>query len=199
MTVPIGTDVEFLEASRGGTVSYQDFIGYWDKQISIRVTGETLTTQVTEGGGNRALGEVHADQLEMLADSDGDLATDTLRDSLCQWIVEYNLPGAAIPSIRRQRPKNERAAADTRKAKAEAAKAVDEAITAIVKQASKFEDDQVAREYIVSFDVTDGLSDMTIDALVAARGEFTSEPEVPDPFVTAAVAEFSAARLKKKL
>lgn len=198
VTVPIGTDVEFLEASRGGTVSYQDFCAYWDAQISIRVTGETLTTQVGQNGGNRALGEVHQNQLDVLADSDGDLQTDTLRETLCQWIVDYNLPGAAVPAIRRVRPKNEKAVAETRKAKAEAAKAADEAITAIVKQAAKFEDDQVAREYIVSFDVTDGLSDKTIDALVAARAEFSAEPAEPDPFATGDPAMFSAAWLKKK-
>jgi len=202
VTVPIGTDVEFLEASRGGTVSYQDFCAYWDAQISIRVTGETLTTQVSSSGGSRALGEVHENQLEILADADGDLQTDTLRETLCQWIVDYNLPGAAVPAIRRIRAKNEKAAAETRKAKAEAAKAADEAIAAIVKQAAKFEDDQVAREYIVSFDVTDGLSDKTIDALVAARADFAATPAgpdvPPDPFDDAAVAAFAAARLKKK-
>lgn len=204
VTVPIGTDVEFLEASRGGTVSYQDFCAYWDKQISIRVTGETLTSNVGSDGGSRALGEVHQDQLEILADADGDLQTDTLRDTLCQWVVDYNLPGAAVPAIRRVRAKNEKAAAETRKAKAEAAKAADEAITAIVKQSAKFEDDQVAREYIVSFDVTDGLSDKTIDALVAARKDFVDSPDQPDPFMTSdplepeAVAAFAAARLKKK-
>ncbi len=198
ITVPIGTDVEFLEASRSGSVTYEQFLAYWDAQISIRVTGETLTTQVGASGGNRALGEVHANQLEVLADSDGDLQTDTLRDSLCQWIIDYNLPGAAVPSIRRIRPKNEKDAADTRKAKAEAALSQDKAIAAIVKQAAKFEDDQVAREYIVSFDVTDGLSDKTIDALVAARADFSTSPDLPDPALMTDPVMFSAARLKKK-
>lgn len=198
VTVPIGTDVEFLEASRSGSVSYEQFIAYWDKQISIRVTGETLTTQVTEGGGNRALGEVHQEQLDVLADSDGDLLTDTLREQLAQWIVDYNLPGAAAPAIRRMRPKNEKADAETRKSKAEAAEAVDKAITAIVKQAARFDDDQIAREYILSFGVTDALSDKMIDALVAARHDFKDVAEEPDPFVTADPAMFAAARLKKK-
>ncbi len=202
VTVPIGTDVEFLEASRGGTVSYQDFCAYWDAQISICVTGETLTTQVGEGGGSRALGDVHENQLEVLADADGDLQTDTFRETLCQWIVDYNLPGAAVPAIRRIRNKNEKAEADTLKAKAEAAKAADEAIAAVVKQSAKFEDDQTAREYIVSFDVMGGLSDKTIDALVAARAAFDSAPTAdgmpPDPFAPGAVAAFAAARLKKK-
>lgn len=202
VTVPIGTDVEFLEASRGGSVSYEAFIAYWDKQISICTTGETLTTQVGEGGGNRALGEVHQEQLDILADSDGDLQSDTLREQLVQWIIDYNLPGAVPPSVHRVRPKNEKAAAETRKMKADAAESVDRAIQAIVKQSAKFDDDQVAREYIVSFDITDALSDKTIDALVAARQAFVGDMVEADPFMTDDPAARFAAytdRLKKKL
>lgn len=198
VTVPIGTDVEFLEASRSGSVSYEQFIAYWDKQISICTTGETLTTQVSDGGGSRALGEVHQEQLDVLADSDGDLQSDTLREQLVQWIIDYNLPGAVPPSVYRVRPKNEKAAAETRKTKAEAAEATDRAIAQIVKQAAMFEDDQIAREYIVSFDITDALSDTTIDALVAARHAFVNDPGPSDPFVADDPVAFAAGRLKKK-
>lgn len=166
---PIGTEIAFLEASRSGTVTYEQFVDYWDRQISICVTGETLTTQVGAKGGNRALGEVHQEQLDVLADSDGDLLTDTLRSQLCQWIVDCNLPGAAVPSVWRIRPKNEQAEAGTRKIKAEAAKVLDEAIKQIVKQAAAFEDDEVAREYIVSFDITDALRQMRDPDLVKIR------------------------------
>lgn len=203
ITVPIGTDVEFLEASRSGSVSYEQFLAYWDRQISICTTGETLTTQVGEAGGNRALGEVHQEPLDILADSDGDLLADTLRETLVRWIVEYNLPGAELPSVWRVRPKNERAEAETRKTKADAAAALDKTIAAIVRQAAKFEDDAIAREYLVSFDVTDQLSDKTIDALVAARQAFVSsadpagDPE-GDPFATADPARFAGHGLKKK-
>lgn len=197
--VPIGTDVEFLEASRSGSVTYEQFLSYWDKQISICTTGETLTTQVTDGGGNRALGDVHQAQLDTLADSDGDQLTDTLRDQLVRWIVDYNTPGAALPTITRNRPKNEQAEAETRKTKADAAETLDKAIRAIVKAAATFEDDAVAREYIVSFDITDKLSDKVIDALVAARGEFAGEGTAqPHPFVAADPVQFAAPRLKKK-
>lgn len=198
--VPIGTDVEFLEASRSGSVSYEQFLTYWDRQISIRTTGETLTTQVTEGGGNRALGEVHQEMLDVLADSDGDLLTDTLRAQLCQWIVDYNLPGAAVPSVWRVRPKNEQAEAATREKKASAAEKLDKAIRAIVSASARFDDDETARDYIVSFDITDQLADTTIDALVAARAAFAGEAAEPDPFVAADPADpsFAAARLKKK-
>ena len=109
--MPIGTDIEFLEATRSGSVTYEQWLAYWDRQISICVTGETLTTQVGDAGGNRALGEVHQEMLDLLVDSDGDALADTLREQLLEWIVGYNLPGAAVPYVSRQRPKNEKAEA----------------------------------------------------------------------------------------
>jgi phage gp29-like protein len=198
ITVPIGTDIEFLEASRGGSVSYEQFLAYWDRQISICTTGETLTTQVADSG-SRALGEVHQDMLDLLVDSDGDLLSGTLRDQLIRWIVDYNMPGAALPQIWRVRPKNEKAEAESRKTKAEAAEATDKAIRTIVTAAAKFEDDKIARDYVVSFEVTDDLSDATIDALVAARHAFAGSAE-PDPFASADPTDpaFAANRLKKK-
>ena len=198
ITVPIGTDIGFLEAARSGSVTYEQWLAYWDRQISICVTGETLTTQVGESGGNRALGEVHQEMLDLLTDSDGDALADTLRDQLLQWIVDFNLPGAAVPSVWRVRAKNEKAEAETRQIKAGAAEATDKAIRAVVKGAASFEDDAVAREYIVSFEITDQLSDRTIDALVAARHSFAGAAEEPDPLAFEDDPAFAAAWLKKK-
>lgn len=161
------------------------------------MTGETLTTQVGESGGNRALGEVHQEMLDLLVDSDADLLSDTLRETLIRWLVEYNCPGAELPSVWRVRPKNEKAAAETRQIKAGAAEATDKAIRAIVKAAASFEDDAVAREYIVSFEITDLLSDRTIDALVEARHSFVGQP-YPFAALGGDPRSFSADRLKKK-
>lgn len=199
ITVPIGTDVSFLEATRGGSVSYEAFCAYWDRQISICVTGETLTSQVGDSG-SRALGDVHEEMLSLLVDSDADLLSDTLREQLVQWIVDYNLPGAAVPHVWRIRAANELAEAKTRKEKAGAAEATNKALIEILRAAASFEDDDLAREYIISFDVTDQLSDKAIDGLVEARHSFASG--TPDPFVAEPSAQdiqaAFAARLKKK-
>lgn len=197
VVVPIGTDAEFLEASRSGSVTYEQFLNYWDRQISIAVTGETLTTQVGDGGGNRALGEVHQEMLEMLADGDGDLLSGTLTEQLLTWIVEYNMPGAAVPKIWRERPENQKASADTKKSQAEADEATAKTIRTIVAEAARFEDDDVAREYILSFDVAARLSDKTIDALVEARHAFGSTPPSQNQFVPGDPT-FAANPLKKK-
>ena len=79
---------------------------------------QTLTSAVSSTVGNRALGEVHQEMLDLLVDSDGDALADTLREQLLEWIVGYNLPGAAVPYVSRQRPKNEKAEAETRQVKA---------------------------------------------------------------------------------
>ncbi|MGY9046313.1 MAG: phage portal protein family protein [Rhodobacterales bacterium] len=176
VVMPLGSDVKFLEAARSGSVSYQEFLTYWDKQISICVTGETLTTDIGTSG-SKAASQTHADMLENLVDSDGDLLSDSLREQLLTWIVDYNVPGAAVPSVWRTRTENETEAATTRKAKAEAAMAGDAALAKIVATASRLEQDDDAREYITSFGLTDGLSDGTIDRLVASRFKVSAPSE----------------------
>lgn len=171
VTVPIGTDIEFLEAARSGSVSYQEFLGYWDKQISICVNGETLTTDIGNAG-SKAASETHADMLDMLVDSDGDLQSDTLRQSALQWLVDYNYPGAGVPSVYRVRPSNEQAKAATRKARADAASAEHDALIKVIETAARFDDDTIAREFITSFELTAHLSDAAITRMVEARFAF---------------------------
>lgn len=199
ITVPIGTDVEFLEASRGGSVSYEDFLKYWDKQISICVTGETLTTDIGASG-SRAASETHADMLDMLVDSDADLLTDSLSNTLIQWIVEYNVPGAGVPKVSRERQESATARAAARKAMAEAEAAEVDTLTSIMTLASNIEDDAQAREFMVGFEVVSRMADGSVDQLVIARVAFASsaarEPIKPDGsgIIPAAFAD----RLKKK-
>ena len=118
VVVPMGTDVSFLEATRTGSVSYQDWCAYWDKQMSLTVFGSTLATDI-DGQGSRAAAETHKEVEEQIADGDGDLLSDTLRATLFQWLIDYNMPGAGVPTVRRLRAKNESAHEDLRKKKNE--------------------------------------------------------------------------------
>lgn len=173
LTVPMGTEVKFLEAARSGSVSYKEWLEYWDKQISICILGETLTTDIGSAG-SKAAAETHASMLDLLVDSDADHLSDTLYETLCTWLIEYNFPGAAVPRVWRVRPSNEKDKAETRKAKAEAATSEHAALMEIVKSAAVFDDDDAAREFVVSFDLTHALSDTAIDRLVEARHAFAS-------------------------
>lgn len=169
--IPMDADVDFLEAARTGSISYNDWLAYWDKQIMICVNGETLTTDIGNVG-SKAASETHADMLSLLVGSDGDLLSETLKASLLTWLVEYNFPGAAVPDVWRVKPEDEKGAAEAKKAKADAAKSMDEALTAILETTSMIEDDNVARELIVTSGVVDGLSDKAITRLVEARHAF---------------------------
>jgi phage gp29-like protein len=105
IVVPLGTELAFLEATRAGNAEYEKWCEYWDTQMSLCVFGSTLATD-TQGQGSRSASETHKEAEEQIIDSDADLLSDTLRDTLFRWIIDYNLPGAQAPALRRKRMKN---------------------------------------------------------------------------------------------
>ena len=100
--VPEGMVIELLEASRSGSVdTYEKLVRYMDEQISKAVLGETMsTTAASTGLGSNQAGVQNDVRLEVAKD-DGDELDETLNDTLVRWIVEYNLPGAALPKLER--------------------------------------------------------------------------------------------------
>ncbi|TCT37438.1 phage portal protein family protein [Martelella mediterranea] len=169
--VPMDTDVSFLEAARSGSVSYGEWLAYWDKQITICINGETLTTDIGANG-SRAASETHADILSLLVGSDGDMLSGTLKSQLAQWLIDYNFPGAGVPDIWRVKPEDEKQAAETRKSKADAASASDKALVAVLRTAGMIDDDEAAREMIVGSGIVDHLTETAIERLVEARFAF---------------------------
>lgn len=106
MMAPIGTEVDFLEAKRAGDGSYENWCRYWDEQSAETVLGETLSTNVGSAG-SRAASETHAEESEIIADSDADLLSGTLNETLVRWIVDLNSPSATTPRVKWPRPKNQ--------------------------------------------------------------------------------------------
>lgn len=53
------TEIEFKEAQKDSGDGYNKFAQYIESKMSVNLRGETLTTEVTSSGGNRALGQVH--------------------------------------------------------------------------------------------------------------------------------------------
>jgi phage gp29-like protein len=105
VVVPLGTELTYLEATRAGNAGYERWCEYWDNQMSLCVFGSTLATD-TQGQGSRAASETHKEAEEQIVDSDADLLSDTLRETLFRWILDYNLPAAKTPTLRRKRIKN---------------------------------------------------------------------------------------------
>ena len=97
--IPDSMDIEFLEAARAGTVSYETLCEYMDKQISKAVLGQTASTEGTPGklGNDKSQDDVRQEIIE----ADADLLDGCLNDSLIKWIVDLNFPGVNIyPKIK---------------------------------------------------------------------------------------------------
>lgn len=106
--VPEGMMVEFLEATRSGsTDAYERMARYMDEQISLCVLGETMSTNAQAAGLGSGQADVHNEVRIELCKADADLLSDTLNDTLVRWIVEYNMPGAGLPKVRRDFKKPE--------------------------------------------------------------------------------------------
>lgn len=97
--IPDTMDIEFLEASRAGTVSYAELCNYMDRQISKAVLGQTASTEGTPGklGDEKTQGDVRQELIE----ADADLLDACLNETLIKWIVDYNFPNvSAWPKIK---------------------------------------------------------------------------------------------------
>jgi phage gp29-like protein len=97
--IPDSMDIEFLEAARAGTASYESLCEYMDKQISKAVLGQTASTEGTPGklGNDKLQGDV----LQAGIEADADLLDGCFNDNLIKWIVDYNFPGVTVyPKIK---------------------------------------------------------------------------------------------------
>lgn len=99
VTIPENMAIELLEAKRSGSFeTYERLCAYMDKQMSIAVLGETMTTDVGNAG-SRAAGQVHNDIRLEIVKADTTILAETLEDQLFRPIVEYNVPNAKVPQI----------------------------------------------------------------------------------------------------
>lgn len=94
--IPEGTQIELLEASRGGNASYEQWMHYWDSAIAKVVLGQTMTT---EDGSSYSQATVHYDVRQDLVKADSDLVSQTANNSWVRWLVDYNFAGAAYPQV----------------------------------------------------------------------------------------------------
>ncbi|UXN07525.1 DUF935 domain-containing protein [Bartonella sp. HY761] len=111
LVLPLGSEVSFLGSARDGKATYGEWCSFWDEQTSIAVLGENLSTSLS-GDGSRAATETHLEVSDGIADADADLLSATLNQTLVQWIVDFNMPDAPVPTIWRPRTKNESALED---------------------------------------------------------------------------------------
>lgn len=97
--IPDSMDLEFIEASRAGTVTYESLCEYMDRQVSKAVLGQTASTEGTPGklGNEKAQEDVRQE----ITEADADLLDSCLNDTLIKWIVDYNFPSVtAYPKLK---------------------------------------------------------------------------------------------------
>jgi len=76
---PEGSNLTLIESGNktGSSELYKSFAEYWDGKISIRVLGNTLTTDAKEKG-TQALGSVHKEEEDDMNEDDRDTILDVL-------------------------------------------------------------------------------------------------------------------------
>jgi phage gp29-like protein len=97
--LPEGMSIELLEASRGGTASYEQWMGYWDRSIAKVCLGQTMTT---EDGSSHSQAEVHLGVRDDIVRADSDLVCASANRSWVRWKVDVAMPGAAYPQVWRE-------------------------------------------------------------------------------------------------
>jgi phage gp29-like protein len=104
--IPEGMMIEFIEAAKSGSIDVYDRISrFLDEQISKGVLGQTTTTEVTQGGGSRALGQVHDEVRQDIRDYDAVQLAATLNRDLVRPYVDLNHgPQKKYPTLILGRP-----------------------------------------------------------------------------------------------
>jgi hypothetical protein len=99
MMVPEGMMVELIEASRSGTADYSGFADHLDSAIAKVILSQTMTT---DNGSSRSQAEVHSGVKLEVVKSDADLIDASANATWVRWLVDWNFPGAAYPTISRK-------------------------------------------------------------------------------------------------
>ncbi|HKV56359.1 MAG TPA: DUF935 domain-containing protein [Candidatus Binataceae bacterium] len=101
--IPESMAVEFVgnQQSSASADLYEKLCGYIDRQVTIGVLGQELTTQLPHGGGSRAAAEVHDVVRRDIATDDARRVCATLNRDLVKPVIDLNRgPRRRYPKIR---------------------------------------------------------------------------------------------------
>lgn len=88
-----GNMVSLLDASKSGSPAlYEQFIQFFNTEISKAILSQTLTTEQTGKTGSYSMSKTHAEVRQDVIDADKRLVGNCMND-LIKWIMEYNFNG----------------------------------------------------------------------------------------------------------
>jgi phage gp29-like protein len=100
VTIPNNMTAEFLEAQRRGSIdTYSEFMAYLDRQETLAILGQTLTSGEGDRSGSLALGRVHADVRQDLLEADATSLLGVINGQLVPWLVDWNWIVTAYPKF----------------------------------------------------------------------------------------------------
>lgn len=95
--VPEGVVVEFMEAARSGTASYEQLCRYMDEAITKIILSQTMTTQ---DGASLSQAKVHQGVKLEIVTADADLLSDSFNNGPARWWTDLNYgPDVAAPEV----------------------------------------------------------------------------------------------------
>ncbi len=97
--IPQGAGLSFLEAARSGTADYQALWDTCNAGISKVILSETMTL---DSGSSRSQAEVHQTVVQSVIKGDADLICQSFNRSVVKWLIDWNFPGAAYPTVWRK-------------------------------------------------------------------------------------------------
>ena len=111
IAVPEGTEVQLLEAVKSSGGDHEKFCKYLDQILAKAILGQDGTSENGRYAGTAA---VQADVKDLILKADADLLNESLAKTVIKWLVEFNFPGCAAPTIIRsfEQPENLKEAAE---------------------------------------------------------------------------------------
>ncbi|MBF0194665.1 MAG: DUF935 family protein [Magnetococcales bacterium] len=97
--VPDGMQVELVEASRGGNVSYELFLDRMNGAIAKVVLSQTMTT---ESAGGQFKAQVQKSIRDEVLRRDARLISNSFNNTVAKWLTQWNYPDAASPRVWRR-------------------------------------------------------------------------------------------------
>jgi phage gp29-like protein len=97
--VPEGMQVELIEASRGGNVSYEQFLDRMNGAIAKVVLSQMMTT---EAAGGQFKAQVQKSVRDEVLRRDARLISNSFNGSVARWLTGWNYPKATPPRVWRR-------------------------------------------------------------------------------------------------